>query len=123
MTDYKQSTVNGTTWQRAAEVTIRNPADGTPSITYHEHEAMQVGSEIRCMPVTSVTDTMPPGSESDTYALVDSEDWSQPMPQAFRDELCACLQAGTWPKWGTYQILASHYAALAQARDAAAAQG
>lgn len=42
--DYRESTTNGqmTTWRRAANITISNPADGVPSIVFYEEDKIRL---------------------------------------------------------------------------------
>ena len=46
MADYKESTVSGTSWQRAVRVVVENPYGGTPSINFVEERAVNLGGEI-----------------------------------------------------------------------------
>ena len=45
MSNYKQTTVSGETWQRAARVVVENPLNATPSILIVEEEAIVLGDK------------------------------------------------------------------------------
>lgn len=46
MADYKEKEVAGKSWQRACRVMIENPYGGTPTITFVEEEATQLGQKV-----------------------------------------------------------------------------
>lgn len=50
MPDYKESQVAGSKWQRAFQVTIDNPLNGTPRIVFAEEEAFNPGDIIITRP-------------------------------------------------------------------------
>ena len=54
MPDYKETTVTGTSWQRARQVVIENPYAKLPSITFIEERAMNVDGAI----LTEVVDSL-----------------------------------------------------------------
>lgn len=54
MPDYKETTVTGTSWQRARQVVIENPYAKLPSITFIEERAMNVGGTV----ITEVVDSL-----------------------------------------------------------------
>jgi hypothetical protein len=116
-TNYKQSDVVGTFWKRANSVSIQNTLNGTPSITYHEFDAIQIADKIIENSVSSVSQTMI--DENVTFPLVNSENWSEPMIQSYKDAMVAAIQSGEVPIWVIYQLLNSHYAHLATTRDLA----
>jgi hypothetical protein len=122
MPDYKQSNLNGTSWIRANSVSIQNPLDYTPSITYHEYEAMRISDKTMQNAVSSVGQEMNAGNENITFPLINSEDWSQPMVQEYKDAMIAAISSGNVPIWVIYQLLNSHYAFLAKNRDIAAVE-
>ncbi len=45
MADYKQSTVSGSSFQRACDVIIRNPLNGAKTISFTEEKVFTVGGE------------------------------------------------------------------------------
>jgi hypothetical protein len=45
MPNYRESTVNGSTWQRCCAVTVRNPWGGAPGIEFHEERIIAVDGE------------------------------------------------------------------------------
>lgn len=45
MSNYKQTTVLGEAWQRAARVVVENPLNATPSILIVEEEAIVLGDK------------------------------------------------------------------------------
>lgn len=49
-TDYKASTISGTSWQRTYQIVILNPAIGTPSVIYNEETAIAIGDKIITTP-------------------------------------------------------------------------
>jgi hypothetical protein len=55
--------------------------------------------------------------ENVTFPLVNSENWSEPMIQLYKDAMVAAIQSGEVPIWVIYQLLNSHYAHLAKTRD------
>ena len=52
--NYNESTVTGTSWQRAAKVVIDNPYNKLPSITFVEEEVISVEDKI----ITEVVDNI-----------------------------------------------------------------
>lgn len=46
MADYKESSVAGTSWQRATRVVIENPYGGTPSVNIVEEKAINLGEQV-----------------------------------------------------------------------------
>lgn len=46
MADYKESSVNGTSWQRAVRVVVENPYGGVPSINIVEEKAINLDGTI-----------------------------------------------------------------------------
>ena len=45
MTDYKQTTINGTSWQRSWRVECENPLQGQRKITFHEEQVLNAGDQ------------------------------------------------------------------------------
>lgn len=46
MSDYKESTVAGTSWQRCVRVVIENPYGAGPSINFVEEKAVNLGDGV-----------------------------------------------------------------------------
>ena len=46
MADYKESSVNGTSWQRAVRVVVENPYGGVSSINFVEEKAINLDGTI-----------------------------------------------------------------------------
>lgn len=46
MTDYKQTSITGTSWQRANQIVIENKFNQTPVVHYVEEMAVNTGSQI-----------------------------------------------------------------------------
>lgn len=44
--DYKESSVAGTSWQRAVRVVVENPYGGVPSINIVEEKAVNLGDGV-----------------------------------------------------------------------------
>ena len=42
MADYRESSVEGTSWTRAFLIEVNNPVDGISAITFHEEQAIRV---------------------------------------------------------------------------------
>jgi hypothetical protein len=46
MPNYKQTTIDGTSWQRAHSVTVTNPLNGTPRIEFGEERVIVLAGEM-----------------------------------------------------------------------------
>lgn len=46
MPDYKQTTITGTSWQRAYRVECENPLDGHRAIVFHEELVVNAGDNV-----------------------------------------------------------------------------
>ncbi len=105
MSDYKESTVGGTTWQRCCQIVIDNPRGAVPSVRFDEEEvlALSGGREIK----------RPLG------ALVLPFDPAQAIP--LRDPTTGELTGATTTYGAAYTLLYSAYMVAATARDAALA--
>lgn len=104
MPNYKESNVVGTSWQRAYQVLIENPYNGTPSITFNEEAIIDTGSEIISKHVYALTRTM---AEPTTEFQ---------LKNPFTGDVI-----GVASYQDAYVMLSSLYMALAEERDAAAA--
>jgi len=62
MGDYKESTLAGTSWQRAVRVVVENPLNGTPSIMFVEEQAINTGSDIITRPVANLSCSFDPSA-------------------------------------------------------------
>jgi hypothetical protein len=105
MADYKQSAVDGTTWQRCHQIVIDNPRRALPAVRFDEEEvlALSDGQEIK-RPVGSVRVPFDPAQE---------------IP--LRDPVSGALTGDTATYGDAYALLYSAYIAAAEARDAALA--
>ena len=70
MSDYKESTVAGTSWQRACRVVVENPLNGVPSIMFVEEQAINMGTEIITRPVANLSCSFDPVA---TFPALDPE--------------------------------------------------
>jgi hypothetical protein len=68
MPDYRQETGTANAWRRASTITIHNPLGGTPSIVFHEEDAVEVnGKKFRASNAAQVTGFFDPAA---TFPLV-----------------------------------------------------
>lgn len=67
--DYKQSAVNGTSWQRCQLAVVQNPLNGVPSIIFEEEQAINVGGEVVQRSVGNCRLTFDPAA---TFPLLDA---------------------------------------------------
>lgn len=44
--DYKESSIAGTSWQRAVRVVVENPYGGVPSVNIVEEKAINLGDSV-----------------------------------------------------------------------------
>lgn len=112
MPNYRETTVNGTSWVRCNHIIIDNPYQMTPRMMVYEQQIVNVGDQnlVTPPPVPGplVVEFAPDGS----FPLLDPETGSPVM-------------SGAAPVIAThqqiYQLLFSLYLHAAAARDAAAA--
>ncbi len=71
MTDYKESTVEGTSYQRSFRITIENKRGDTPHITFFEEQVITLADEIISRPVDQCTQYFNPG---ETFPLLNPLD-------------------------------------------------
>lgn len=103
MADYKETTVNGTAWQRAQLIIMSNHLGQLPTVTYQEEEILALDSGNIQRPVGQLSYTIDPLAEIE---LVDVE---------------TLLPTGeTIPVALVHQALFSDYIVRAKARDEAA---
>lgn len=55
MADYKESSVNGTSWQRAVRVVVENPYGGVSSINFVEEKAINLGDRVITQPIANLS--------------------------------------------------------------------
>lgn len=65
-TNYNESEVLGTKWQRACRVIVDNPYGGVPTINFIEEEAINLGGNIITTPISNVDCTFDPNNELHT---------------------------------------------------------
>jgi hypothetical protein len=65
MANYNEQSGTGQSWQRCYTVTIDNPYQGTPVITFHEELVVQMGDNTIRQPKTSCRVTFNPTTEFD----------------------------------------------------------
>ena len=104
MSDYKESTIAGTTWQRCHQIVIENPREGAATVRFEEEEVLALdGREVR----RSVGAITVPVDMVKTFAMLDPVT-GQPT--------------GEQVSYGYARaMLASAYLAAAAERDAALA--
>ena len=103
MADYKETTINGTAWQRAQLIIMSNHLGQLPTVTYQEEEILALDSGNIQRPVGQLSYTIDPLAEIE---LVDVE---------------TLLPTGeTIPVALVHQALFSDYINRAKARDEAA---
>lgn len=68
MADYKESTVAGTSWQRASRVVVDNPYGGVPTIMFVEEQAINIGDSIITKPVANLSCNFDPSA---TFLAID----------------------------------------------------
>jgi len=75
MSNYKESTISGSQWQRAVRVVILNPYNGVPSISFAEELLISLGDgkviTESCPGVGTVFDTANP-SHVELYEKLDA---------------------------------------------------
>lgn len=106
MSNYKESTVTGSAWQRCHQVVIENPLGGTPVVRFDEEEVLSAstGQTVR-RPVPGIVLPFDP---------------SKPFP--LRNPATGDLIPGAASTYGdAYVLLYSAYMAAAEERDAALA--
>jgi len=103
MSDYKESTVAGTAWQRCCQIVIDNPRGAVPSVRFEEEEVLALadGREIK----------------RSLGALALPFDPAQEIP--LRDPATGELTGDLTTYGAAYALLYSAYMAAAEARDAA----
>ena len=108
MADYKESTVSGTAWTRAYYVSVNNPLDDTPSITFSEERAVRVETGD---PVTQrlghVIETFTPENAATLFPIMEPTTGAIISHAQYRQ---------------VYNMLHSLYLFLATKRDAATPQ-
>ncbi|KAA0888777.1 hypothetical protein [Oryzomonas rubra] len=103
-TNYKESPVTGTQWQRSCRTVVENPCGGTPSVLFVEETATQLGDKVITQLCGNIT---APFDAAKTFPALDPSTGQATGASYTHQEV--------------YNILFSLYMAEAAARDAAAA--
>lgn len=103
MPDYKQTTISGTSWQRAWRAECENPLDGQRSITFHEEQVLNAGGQTIRTPAGSVSVPFDLQNALTPFPLLDPDTGQQ---------------IGTATYAQVYRLLHSLYIHAATQRDA-----
>ncbi len=103
MPDYKQTTINGTSWQRAWRVECENPLQGQRQITFHEEQVLNAAGQAILSPAGSVSVQFDLQNALTTFPLLDPDTGAQ-------------LGTATYAQ--VYRMLHSLYMHSATQRDA-----
>lgn len=103
MPDYKQTTINGTSWQRAWRVECENPLQGQRQITFHEEQVLNAAGQAIRTPAGSVSVQFDLQNALTTFPLLDPDSGAQ-------------LGTATYAQ--VYRMLHSLYMHSATQRDA-----
>lgn len=103
MPDYKQTTISGTSWQRAWRVECENPLDGQRQITFHEEQVLNAAGQTVRTPAGSVSVRFDLQNALATFPLLDPDTGAQ-------------LGTATYAQ--VYRMLHSLYTHAATQRDA-----
>ena len=68
MADYKESTISGTSWQRAVRVIVNNTYQGTPSVMFQEELVTNINGVVTIQPVAEVSCVFDPAA---TFPAID----------------------------------------------------
>ena len=77
MPDYKQTTINGTSWQRAWRVECENPLDGQRQITFHEEQVLNATGQAIRTPAGSVSVHLTADNALTSFPLLDPDTGAQ----------------------------------------------
>lgn len=100
MANYKENTLTATTWQRAKAVTIGNPYNSVPWITFDEEQVINIGADLTFKDAGSVGVSLT--NPTDTFDLISPVDGSKLGTASYQD---------------VYVMLSSLYLNLAAKRD------
>lgn len=103
MPDYKQTTISGTSWQRAWRVECENPLQGQRQITFHEEQVLNAGNQQVLTPVGSLRVQLTADNALTSFPLLDPDTGAQ-------------LGTATYAQ--VYRMLHSLYIHTATQRDA-----
>lgn len=67
MSDYKETTIAGTSWQRCCRVVIENPYGGIPSINFVEEKAINIEGGIITNLCSNLTTSFDPTATFPAY--------------------------------------------------------
>jgi hypothetical protein len=101
--NYRQKQTSAKTWTRATSISISNPIDGTPTISFMEQDVVEMDGKTRPLP----------GMPSQVYAVFDP---AGVIPLV--DPETGLSLGSTLSHQALYVALHSLYRALAAARDA-----
>lgn len=102
MPDYKQTSISGTSWQRAWRVECENPLDGQRQITFHEEQVLNAAGQAIRTPVGSLRVHLTADNALTSFPLLDPDTGAQ-------------LGTATYAQ--VYRMLHSLYMHTAQLRD------
>lgn len=100
MANYKESTVSGTSWQRAYQVLINNFYNTTPTVTFNEEEIINTGSGILTKHISHITESF--SNPTTQFNIINPIDGSVTGTASYQD---------------VYILLSSLYLDLANKRD------
>lgn len=103
MPDYKQTSISGTSWQRAWRVECENPLQGQRQITFHEEQVLNAAGQAIRTPAGSVSVQFDLQNALTTFPLLDPDTGAQ-------------LGTATYAQ--VYRMLHSLYIHAATQRDA-----
>jgi len=105
MSDYRESAVTGTTWQRCCQIVIDNPRQGVPTVRFDEESVLALtdGTEVR-RPMGAMAVPFDPAKEI-----------------ALRNPATGALTGMSMNYAEVYAVLYSAYLAAALERDTPAA--
>lgn len=74
MPDYKETTVAGTAYTRAHQVTIANPLDGVKAISFYEEQVINLADEQIIRPQGGVQEPFTADNAAEEFALINPLD-------------------------------------------------
>lgn len=104
MSDYKEATVSGSSWQRCYEILISNHYQQAPRVRFNEQQVALLADKLHILGYTSIEQAFDPEGLIDIYDPDTLQATGQQVPQS-----------------DLYGLLFSAYLTAAKARDDAAA--
>jgi hypothetical protein len=98
--NYRQATIEGTTWTRAFKVVVNHPVQGGSSIEFHEEQAIQMLGNTTTTPSEVLTAAFDPEAEIEVLDPSTGEPTGMTISEAY-----------------VYAALYSKYIAMAKTRD------